>query len=636
MTTDSHLKSLVITDDAKFISGGKRTNFLLSSDDVKAVFDITGGYFSKDPTGYEKDGYIAVASDNLFHVVKKADKAADIIPGPADVKAETTGKTPEEAAAIQSVVEALNNTPPAAAGLNGAAGEAAQKTDNTVTEDALKKAQDAISSSTTAESLNIVVEPYVEVAVTGVTEEEGKKVLSLNIEAKYNVVATTAADGTPLVKPVDGATGVNAVNLSEGNPMTVNTPVEITVAVPANTFANDTNLYVKHTKSGNKVYYYKATLADNKVTFTTEHGFSPFAISEDTRTATVKFVKEDTTTSTVTYGPADVASAFPTDTKSGYSFDGWKFTGVEGATGTYKTLTDDLLTKLSEANAKASPIEAKPVFSSSSWDDFGSGSTGTSYTITASAGEGGTISPNGKVSVSSGSDKTFTIAASTGYGIADVKVDGVSVGAVKTYTFEDVKKAHTIEASFKKLAAEGTFSDVNTGDWFYDAVQYAYSHELMNGVGDGKFDPNGTTTRGMIVTILYRLEEEPAAQAASFTDVAADAYYAKAVAWAAEKGIVKGYSAAQFAPNDAITREQMASILYRYAQSKNYDVTGTAKLDGYTDAASISDYALTAMQWANAEKLIQGVTDTTIVPQGNATRAQVATILMRFIENVAK
>ena len=141
----------------------------------------------------------------------------------------------------------------------------------------------------------------------------------------------------------------------------------------------------------------------------------------------------------------------------------------------------------------------------------------------------------------------------------------------------------------------------------------------------------------MIVTILYRLENEPAVSGGSaFTDVENGAWYADAVAWAAANDIVNGTSATTFAPNSPITREQMAAILYRYAACKGYDVSQKADLSGYTDAASISGYAKDALAWANAQKLITGVTDTTLNPQGSATRAQVATILMRLCETVVK
>ena len=179
------------------------------------------------------------------------------------------------------------------------------------------------------------------------------------------------------------------------------------------------------------------------------------------------------------------------------------------------------------------------------------------------------------------------------------------------------------------------FHDVPDSSWYADAVQYVYENGMMNGTSETMFSPDETTTRAMIVTILHRLENEPAAASSDFTDVAAGSYYADAVAWTAANGIVNGVNETSFAPDNPITREQLAAILYRYAQYKGYDVTADGSLDAYTDAAQISNYAAAAMQWANAEGLLTGVTATTLNPQGSATRAQVATILMRFAESIA-
>ena len=181
------------------------------------------------------------------------------------------------------------------------------------------------------------------------------------------------------------------------------------------------------------------------------------------------------------------------------------------------------------------------------------------------------------------------------------------------------------------------FKDVKSSDWFYNDVKYVYEKGMMAGTAADVFAPNATTTRAMIVTILYRLEGSPAVTGTSaFVDVPAGQWYTDAVNWAAANQIVKGTSATTFAPNDSITREQMAAILYRYAQYKGYDVTKKADLSGYSDNSQISAYAKDALAWANAAKLINGVTNTTLAPQGNATRAQVSAILHRFCDGVVK
>lgn len=181
------------------------------------------------------------------------------------------------------------------------------------------------------------------------------------------------------------------------------------------------------------------------------------------------------------------------------------------------------------------------------------------------------------------------------------------------------------------------FADVDSNAWYADAVAYVCEKGLMNGTSETAFSPNQTTTRGMIVTMLYRLENEPAITGTTaFADVAADQYYTNAVAWAAQNGIVSGVDGTTFAPNNAITREQMAAILYRYAQFKGYDVSAKADLSTYADAASVGTYAADAMAWANGAELITGTSATALSPAGQATRAQVAAILMRFCDNIAK
>ena len=179
-----------------------------------------------------------------------------------------------------------------------------------------------------------------------------------------------------------------------------------------------------------------------------------------------------------------------------------------------------------------------------------------------------------------------------------------------------------------------SFDDVDSSAWYADAVSYVAENGIMNGAGNGTFAPDTVMSRAMLVQVLYNLEGKPEAADCTFTDVAADAWYADAVAWAADAGIVTGVSDTTFAPDQMMTREQIATILYRYAAYKNYDVTASNDLSSYTDAGQIGSYAVEAMQWTNGAGLITGSTATTLNPLGSATRAEVATILMRFLESV--
>ena len=288
------------------------------------------------------------------------------------------------------------------------------------------------------------------------------------------------------------------------------------------------------------------------------------------------------------------------------------------------------------------------------FDDYSGTSTEPYEPGSSSSGGGGGGSsssnrPDASVSgaggkVSASSNGTVTITPDEGYEIAKITVNGKEVDIPSNGKLTGLDKNDKVIVTFTKVTEEpapapeiiGSFEDVPANAWYADAVQYALDNGMMNGVSDTSFAPNSTTTRGMIVTMLHRMEDEPAAAASGFEDVASGAYYADAVDWAAANGIVNGVSDTAFAPDNAITREQMAAILYRYAEYKGYDVfTGGMSLSEYTDASQISAYATTAMQWANENGLITGVTDTTLEPQGSATRAQVATILMRFCEDVA-
>ena len=180
------------------------------------------------------------------------------------------------------------------------------------------------------------------------------------------------------------------------------------------------------------------------------------------------------------------------------------------------------------------------------------------------------------------------------------------------------------------------FTDVDTSQWYHEGIDFMVSKGLMNGVGDNRFQPNGILTRGQLVTILHRMAGSPAAEKeAPFTDVASGRYYSEAVAWAYEAEIAKGISTTAFAPNAAVTREQLVTFLARYASWSGVEVKVSGDLNGYTDASSVSPYALEAMTWAVENGIIQGVTDTSLAPRGTATRAQVATIFMRYCQKFA-
>lgn len=326
-------------------------------------------------------------------------------------------------------------------------------------------------------------------------------------------------------------------------------------------------------------------------------------------------------------------STLPTATREGYTFRGW-FTAASGGEQVTTATVFDANTTL-YAQWEKMP---EPPYSGKY-----------NYPVTVTDTDNGTVLlDKADEWVTGGETVTFSIAPDEAYLLESLTITDkngkeitVKDNGDGTYTFTMPESAVTITATFAEdpdweptpePGEEWPFVDVSEGDWFYDPVAWAYEQGLMTGTSATTFEPNISTTRGMIVAILHRLEDSPVVNyAMTFDDVADGDWYAEAVRWAASEGIVAGYSDAQFGPNDPITREQMAAILYNYAEWKGYDVSARADLSGYSDQPSA--WAVEVMQWANAEDLINGTTAITLDPQGNATRAQVAAILQRFLEN---
>lgn len=299
------------------------------------------------------------------------------------------------------------------------------------------------------------------------------------------------------------------------------------------------------------------------------------------------------------------------------------------------------------------------------------------YTIKATAGANGKINPSGEIKATEGKQLLFIFTPDSGYKVNDVKVDGKSVGAVLEYTFESVNADSTIEVSFKKVASSGgssggssssgksdketiekpieetttkedtkkeeakdepiktewvnPFSDVKTDDWYYEYVKYINEKNLMKGISETEFAPNNTVTRAMFVTVLYRLEKEPTGAKADFADVLDGTYYENAVGWAVQNGIVNGVSETEFAPDNTITREQMATIIHRYMKFKGLDMSAGENADtaSFEDFENVSDYAKDAFRYACSNGIISGTSKSTLSPKESATRAQMAAIFQR-------
>ena len=301
-------------------------------------------------------------------------------------------------------------------------------------------------------------------------------------------------------------------------------------------------------------------------------------------------------------------------TKSGYTFTGWSGTGLDGENNMTVTIPTG-----STGNRTYT----------AHWRYNGGGSSSYSYyTIKAAAGSGGSISPSGSVSVREGRDQTFTITPDKGYAVANVKIDGKSIGAVKSYTFENVSRTHTIEVIFMKANGNpqtGVFVDVATGSYYEDAVDWAVENGITKGTDDTHFSPDGICTRAQAVTFLWRTAGSPAPRLRTmpFTDVPAGNYYYDAVLWAVENGITEGTSDTTFSPNMTCSRAQIVAFLWR---SEKFPAAGTA--NPFADVKSTAYYA-DAVLWVVKENITKGTTNTTFSPDADCTRAQIVTFLWR-------
>ena len=301
-------------------------------------------------------------------------------------------------------------------------------------------------------------------------------------------------------------------------------------------------------------------------------------------------------------------------TRPGYIFSGWSGTGLTGENNLTVTIE-----KGSTGNRSYT----------AHWRYNGGGGSGYSYyTIKATAGTGGSISHSGNVSVREGRDQTFTITPDKGYAVANVKIDGKSIGAVKSYTFENVRRTHTIEVIFMKANGNpqtGVFVDVTTGSYYEDAVDWAVENGITKGTDDTHFSPDGICTRAQAVTFLWRTagSPKPETRAMPFTDVPVGSYYYDAVLWAVENGITKGTSDTTFSPNMTCSRAQIVAFLWR---SEKSPASGTA--NPFADVKSTAYYA-GAVLWAVREDITKGTTNTTFSPDADCTRAQIVTFLWR-------
>lgn len=625
----SSQNATVNISDGKF-AGTKAA--IVKSRSSKASISISGGDFSSDPTAYlarytGTDGqkYVAGAineSPYFFRVALVKDNQIPVVPAvgetaaPSAKELEKTGMTKEAAEAVAAAAQEV------AAGDTEIKEAVAPIATGITDEKAAKYQQAAVNDVDNVEKIE--VRAYLEVKPTAYNAD---KAYTLDITPKYDVVVVgTKADGT-----------TKAEKVVETNTLNVTKATEVSVQLPTG-FVSDTNtkLYVQH--KGHE--YDAAVTANNGVytaNFTNPHGFSPFTISKTPQT--VATIGTDKYTSF-----ADAVSAVPANGTIEITGGTSPYTGTANKTFTVKNSTSANITVNGQTIKPTESYTFKYTHSSGG-SSGGSSSGKTTYKVTTSAVNNGGVNASPS-SAEKGATITITLSPDKGYKLDKLTVtdgSGKTVSTVKksdtVYTFTMPASAVKVGVSYVKATetpSKTKFNDVSANDWFASAVDYVTGKGMMNGTADNTFSPKANTTRGMVVTVLYRLENQPSTSAASFTDVASGAYYANAVAWANANGIVSGYGSGKFGPNDKVTREQLAAILYRYAQYKKYDVSvgEDTNILSYDDAQSISTYAIPAIQWACGAGVVTGKSGSKLDPKGNATRAEVAAMLMRFCENV--
>ncbi len=602
------------------------TSSLPSNLKVPKIY-ISGGCFNVDPSAYCVTGKTGVASDKDGYKYKV---------GTVEVKDENEIKTDTQKGATQATlgdkIAAGDKTAATAVGTSVTptkltdttpitADDKAQALTELVKNKKVTLNQDGTIPQDT--TVTVVKEAYLDVTVTAY--DTTSNTVSMNIAPKYNLIAVAKT----------GA-GEKTVTLKSAQDAKVGS-TEVKVTLP-DAFKGK-KVYINHNNGAN-LYVATADATTGKITFTT-NGFSPFTFAL-TNPDVVAEVNGNAYKSLQDAANAakdgDEITVVKND-KLDLTFNTTKSVKVKNDTGVAIIVKFNGTNKDVAKDATETFSYTKPTSGSSG----GSSSGKTTYKVTTSAVNNGGVNASPS-NAEKGAAITITLSPDKGYKLDKLTVtdgSGKTVSTVKksdtVYTFTMPASAVKVGVSYVKATetpSKTKFNDVSANDWFASAVDYVTGKGMMNGTADNTFSPKANTTRGMVVTVLYRLENQPSTSAASFTDVASGAYYANAVAWANANGIVSGYGSGKFGPNDKVTREQLAAILYRYAQYKKYDVSGAKSLDGYTDAQSVSSYAVPALQWANAAGIVTGKSGSKLDPKGNATRAEVAAMLMRFCENV--
>ncbi len=560
---------------------------------------------------------------------------ADVDVLPSTEPTETEDQLPD--GLNDEVKEAVNEaagTVNADSALSQAAQEqAGQLADSAEKDELLQKGQSELGS----EEIVLYTQTYLQVTtVDALTGTDGSiNSVTLDISPKGQVVASTASTAGDINQG-------NSVVVKEipQEDLNITGTAHVTLTLPDD-FASKT-IYIKHQASNGRTYFYTAEADEGaNLTFSTRHGFSPFTFS----------LTNEAAAQVGDVGYADLQDAIDAVADGGTITvlkDGLGTVTIQGS----KTFTlvkgedVDTLPTLVAASGYRLTDHGNGSYTISRRSSGGGSSGSATYTVSVDSSRHGDITVSPK-SASKGTTVTITVKPDDGYELDELTVTDKDGDSIKLkdkgdgrFTFTMPASKVTVEAVFTALEQEEEqplFSDVAEDDWYYDAVAYVAENGIMSGTDGSRFSPNGTLTRAMLSQILYAMEDKPAVSgAATFSDVAAGAWYADAVNWTAAQGIVAGMGENSFAPDAPVTREQLSLILYGYARYKGYDTSASVSLSGYADRDSVAVWAADSMGWAVSEGLISGRPGGYLDPVGTATRAEVAQILMNFCEDLAR
>ena len=583
---------------------------------------ISGGYFTSDPSDYLAENYYAVASDKDGYAYMVTDEqpteAPVIVTENVDAKVDKSANmTDEDKKAVSNVINS--------ASVSGVADALTDAAKNSIVTAAGVSLEDLENPEKT-----VVIEIGVSVTATSASLSGDDATVTYQVTP----VATVTVDGTN-----QGDKIAVPNNYLSGREFTVRLPLPEGLEKPKEV------MHIADTGARERFTGSELNIEPNWVEVNISHFSELIVNARETVAAKIGDTQYGTLQEAVSAAksgdvivlqqncnePITISGKSVTINKNGYIYSDSLVSVGANCT---KTVSGNQIIVTYTA-------PSRPSGGGSSSSDSGD------YLISVDRVSGGrvTVQPG---RADKGDTVTITVYPNDGYELDELVVTDsrgneidLDARGSNRFTFTMPGGKVTVEASFireggQTQTPQTTFADVPASAWYYDAVEYVYENGLMSGVSGGRFAPDDTLTRAMLVQTLYAMEGRPAAASAGFADVASGDWYASAVNWAAANGVVSGVSETGFGPNNALTREQLALILYRFAQYKGYDVTGTSDLAAYADGSSVSSWAAEAMGWAVDAGLISGVGGNQIAPTGTASRAQVAQILMNFCENVAR